>query len=230
MLTSNPFPNRHSIRLPGFDYAKCGATFATINTHGRQHLFGEVVDGNMPLNRRGFIVMEEWTNTPTLRGNIQLGEWVIMPNHFHGIVLITDCLPTHPNGAPINGFGQPVPGALSTVIRSFKSIVTRRINETSNSPDQKIWHRNFWERIIRDEEELSRISAYTRAKPKRSEEPSSSGAFQQGEPDGGGRPRIPAQGAVASAGGETPVPMRSDPPRSSDQVKLVLSKVPSSPT
>ena len=87
----NDAPDRdhhRPIRLPGYDYAQTGAYFVTICTNNRECLFGEIVAGEMRLNPAGVIVSNEWKKTAELRGGIRLGEWVVMPNHFHGIVVI----------------------------------------------------------------------------------------------------------------------------------------------
>ncbi|MEH2403438.1 transposase [Nostoc sp.] len=80
--------HRQSIRLKGYDYASAGGYFITICSHQRECLFGEVVDGTMQLNDLGQIVAEEWERSPNLRQEIKLDAWIVMPNHFHGIVFI----------------------------------------------------------------------------------------------------------------------------------------------
>ena len=78
-----------SARLPGWDYASAGYYFVTIVTQGRISYFGKIVGGIMHLSPIGAIVAEEWAKTPQIRPNVQLDEWVIMPNHLHGILVIT---------------------------------------------------------------------------------------------------------------------------------------------
>ncbi len=80
--------HRRSIRLPGYDYAQAGAYFITLCTHNREHLFGEIVNGEMVLNDLGKIVHDEWNHTSIIRPTIELGEFVVMPNHFHAIMII----------------------------------------------------------------------------------------------------------------------------------------------
>ncbi len=79
---------RRSLRLPGFDYTQPGGYFVTICSYRRQPLFGEVIDGAVILNIAGEIVREEWLRTEIIRKEITLDEFVIMPNHLHGIVII----------------------------------------------------------------------------------------------------------------------------------------------
>jgi len=81
---------RKSIRLKGYDYSQKGAYFITICTQSRKCLFGNIVDGKMVLSKIGEIIANEWSNTPELRPNIELDEFVVMPNHIHGIVVITE--------------------------------------------------------------------------------------------------------------------------------------------
>jgi len=80
--------NRKSIRLPGHDYSGPGNYFVTLVTENRECLFGWVIDGEMHLNNLGWIVQEEWVRSPQIRSELDLDRWIIMPNHFHGIVFI----------------------------------------------------------------------------------------------------------------------------------------------
>ena len=87
-MTNQGGNHRRSIRLQGYDYSLPGAYFITICTRNLECLFGTVVDGEIVLNQFGRIVSEEWVKTGEIRDEIQLDRWVIMPNHFHGIVWI----------------------------------------------------------------------------------------------------------------------------------------------
>ena len=82
--------HRRSIRLPNYDYSQSGAYFITICTHQREWLFGEILNEKMLLNEFGNIARNEWLETPKIRPNIKLGEFIIMPNHIHGIIWIKD--------------------------------------------------------------------------------------------------------------------------------------------
>ena len=82
--------HRRSIRLQGYDYSQAGAYYVTIVAHGRERLFGEIVNGEMMLNDVGRIVLEEWQRTPDIRKEIELDVVVAMPNHFHGILHINE--------------------------------------------------------------------------------------------------------------------------------------------
>ncbi|MDF5716226.1 MAG: hypothetical protein PUP93_20655 [Rhizonema sp. NSF051] len=82
--------HRTSIRLKGYDYSSDGAYFVTICTYQRECLFGEIVDGKMLLNEYGKIIASKWEQSSTIRQEIELDEWIVMPNHFHGIIFITN--------------------------------------------------------------------------------------------------------------------------------------------
>lgn len=166
--------HRHSIRLRGYDYTQPGAYFVTICAHQREPLFGEVVDGEMRLNEFGEIVREEWFRTAEIRPNVELfdDEFVVMPNHIHGIIWIVDdtvgatrrVAPTTRRVAPTRG---PVPGSIGAIIGQFKSIVTKHINALRGTPGTPIWQRNYWEHIIRNEHALNAIRQYICDNPAR---------------------------------------------------------------
>ena len=145
-----PVLRRKSIRLPGYDYSTEGSYFITIVTKDRRHLFGEVVNGEVVLNGYGSIVEEEWARSAAIRKEIELDEYVIMPNHFHAIVHI---IPTssindnHRTGdrpvAPTNPIG-PKPKSLGALMAGFKSAVTTRINTLRHTPGTPVWQRNYF--------------------------------------------------------------------------------------
>lgn len=152
--------NRRSIRLPAYDYAQAGGYFITICTHHRACLFGSNVDGEMVLNDIGLTIVDEWTKTSALRANVKLDVFVVMPNHIHGIVLIIE--PTEnglPSYAPAKDFRSPSQ-TIGAIIRGFKSAATKQINIIRNSAGTKLWQRNFYERVIRNEDELGLMRQY----------------------------------------------------------------------
>ena len=165
-MTYNPdIHHRRSIRLKGYDYSQAGAYFVTVCTQNRECLFGEVIDGEMVLNDIGKIVAGEWMKTGAIRNNVALDKWVVMPNHFHGILVVDDGRGTAHRAPTVEQFGQPVSGSIPTIIRSFKSAVTKRINEIRKTPGEKLWQRNYYERIIRNENELNHIREYIANNP-----------------------------------------------------------------
>jgi REP element-mobilizing transposase RayT len=165
--------HRRSIRLKGYDYSQAGAYFITICTKDRACLFGEMVDGEMRLNPWGEIVREEWFKTAQLRLYVRLHdtEFVVMPNHVHGIIWIVDDNVVGarrrraPTDAPLERFGAPVSGSIPTIVRAFKSATTKRLNALRGTPGGQIWQRNYYEHIIRDDESLNRIREYIANNP-----------------------------------------------------------------
>jgi len=156
---------RRSIRLQGYDYSRAGAYFLTICVQGRECIFGEIVDGEMVLNEYGKIVRDEWIKTGEIRNEIELDEWVVMPNHFHAIVMIPrGDRPVAPTTATVAPATMALPGSrpqsIGSLMSGFKSAVTKRINELRNHPGMKLWQRNYYDHIIRNENELNRIRQY----------------------------------------------------------------------
>jgi REP element-mobilizing transposase RayT len=138
--------------------------FVTVCTQNRQCLFGEIVNRQMQLNEFGNIVYDEWVKTQTIRKNIKLDEFIVMPNHLHGIIQITDDIidsrGTARRAPTLECFGKPVSGSIPTIIRAFKSAVTKRINEIRDTPRIAIWQCNYYEHIIRNEDNLNRVRQY----------------------------------------------------------------------
>jgi len=161
-------PRRRSLRLKGYDYSRPGAYFVTICTHDRVCLFGEVVEGEMVPNIFGRIVQEEWFRSAGIRQEIELrpDEFVVMPNHLHGIVWI---IPAGVSMTPVGAHGRAplrrAPRSLGAFVAGFKSTATRRINARRGTPGTVVWQRNYYEHIIRDERSLDRIREYIAANP-----------------------------------------------------------------
>ena len=120
----------------------------------------------MRLNDLGRIVTDEWHRTPDIRREIALDAFVVMPNHIHGVLHIRDV------GSPIVGAdGRPplqrMPRSLGSFVAGFKSITTKRINVLRDTPRLDVWQRNYYERIIRDDDELNRVREYIKNNPKK---------------------------------------------------------------
>jgi REP element-mobilizing transposase RayT len=153
--------HRHSIRLRNYDYSQAGGYFITLCTQGRECLFGEIVSAEMRLSKYGQTVQDEWLPTAAIRHEVKLDVFQIMPNHFHGIVIITPQV-----GVPgsVGAHGRaPLhrgPRSLGSLVAGFKSVVTRRINEMRNTAVAPVWQRNYYEHIIRSKNELDRIRQY----------------------------------------------------------------------
>ena len=162
----NKSTRRKSTRLKSYDYSKVGAYFVTICTHERENLFGEIVKSEMILSDIGRVILEEWLNTEKLRKNVQLDEFTIMPNHFHAIVIINQggrgvlqYAPTANSEAPNRIFRSPSQ-TIGAIIRGFKSAATHRVNELRRKPGFPVWQRNYYEHVIRNDEDLTSVREY----------------------------------------------------------------------
>jgi REP element-mobilizing transposase RayT len=153
--------HRRSIRLRNYDYSQAGAYFITICTHEHKCTLGEIPGGVMRLNQFGRIVEDEWQRTPKLRPYVDPDVFTIMPNHMHGILVITD----DPGGILPHAhrsqqFGSPVSGSIPMIIRLFKATVTLQINQLRKTRRLPVWQRNYHEHVIRDERDLVKIREY----------------------------------------------------------------------
>ena len=164
--------NRQSIRLAGFNYSQPGVYFITLVAHTRENLFGEIKNGGMRLNEYGEIVKKTWNDLPNHVGNIALDEFTIMPNHVHGIIMIVGAgsKPAHAGPVKRAGFEPPLTvtkkkHALPEIIRQYKTFSARRINQIRKTPGQTIWQRNYYEHVVRDENDLFGIRKYVRDNP-----------------------------------------------------------------
>ena len=168
-MTYNPkIHHRRSIRLRGFNYSESGWYYVTICTHNKTCFFGDIIKNEMILNYHGSIVKDCRLAIPRHFDDVELGEYVIMPNHIHGIIRIVrarHAVPLPPAHLNASQFGKSLPGALSTIVRSYKSAVTKRINEKRNTPGAKLWHRNYYEHVIRNRNDWVNICNYIRTNP-----------------------------------------------------------------
>ena len=149
--------HRRSIRLRNYDYSQPGAYFVTLTTYQRLHLFGEIKEQVISLNQYGETIKFYWEDIPNHYSNILLDSFTIMPNHVHGIIIITDSILNVGAGL------KPAPTKrypLSEIVRAFKTFSARGINKTRATPGIPVWQRNYYEHIIRNEKELSPIREY----------------------------------------------------------------------
>ncbi len=173
------------MRLKGFDYSSEGCYFITIVTKDRVPLFGEIVREEMVLNELGKIVAEEWIKSAEMREEIEIEDFVVMPNHFHAVVMIFN--PLNPcMGDPIStespvgayghtplqnhqstnqrGFRSPS-RSLGALVRGFKSAVTTRINTIRGTPGVPVWQRNYYDHIVGSDREYELIAEYIANNP-----------------------------------------------------------------
>jgi putative transposase len=203
---------RRSIRLKGYDYAQAGAYFITICTHNRQPFFGEIVraglsPAQMEFNQYGGIAYDQWQKIPERFENIELDQFVIMPNHIHAILFIIEPatgtarvgasptptvdetenaqvgaddpvgagftpaldetnnarVGTSPTPTQIGQPQNPIRTTIGDVVGAYKSLVANeclKIYKAKNEFLGKLWQRNYYEHIIRDEKSYNAIAEY----------------------------------------------------------------------
>ena len=169
---------RRSIRLKGWDYSSPNYYFITLCVQNRENLFGNIVNGKMMLTEIGSMIEETWLVMQIKYSGIAVDEFVVMPNHIHGILGLH--VGAAPHACPFAStieLGQEDPGqtqgsaptgkflSLSDMIRQFKTRTTKKYSENvirSNWPEfhKRLWQRNYYEHIIRNEKELEQIREY----------------------------------------------------------------------
>jgi len=185
--------HRRSTRIEGYDYSRSGAYFFTTCVQNREHLFGEIENGRMITNHNGEIVSNFWFDLVNHYENIVLDVSVIMPNHFHGIIIITghndavgvgvmrDVGAIHelplrergltphelpPQDLTVTGHRSKRRNMLlSKIMGRFKMVTSKHINISRKTPGVRVWQRNYWEHIVRNEDEFSRIRNYIKNNP-----------------------------------------------------------------
>ncbi|HQF61561.1 MAG TPA: hypothetical protein PLT26_03595 [Anaerolineaceae bacterium] len=166
--------NRRSIRLPGYDYTQPGAYFITVVTYARAFILGEITGETMRLSPIGEMVSEELPRLENRFAALELDEWVIMPNHVHILLILGrgtgDSIKSLPHidlpRAPTSErFGAPVAGSIPTIVRSLKSSTTQRFIRLTGDRSTRLWQRNYYDRIIRTEDELRRARGYIQNNP-----------------------------------------------------------------
>jgi len=173
--------HRRSIRLKGYDYSQPGAYFVTIVAHEHANIFGEIRNNELVLNHPGNIIQETWMHLPDFFP-IRLDEWVLMPNHLHGIIWILEHrrgeASTSIDASPLDTPIGTKPSSVGAVIQNFKSVSTRKINQMiqgsrageinlANLTPPGLWQRNYYEHIIRNHIELERIRLYILENPRK---------------------------------------------------------------
>jgi putative transposase len=171
--------HRRSIRYEGYFYSLPGAYFVTLLSFRRICMFGEIEDGVVRQKEIGELISNCWRRIPSHFDNTSLDEFVLMPNHLHGIIFIKDSLGqgeafaddeslqselNSANASPLRQIGTQ-PGSLGAIIQNFKSVSTRLVNKEYFEPGMRLWQKNYYERIIRNERELNAIRQYIRDNP-----------------------------------------------------------------
>ncbi len=159
-----PNYHRRSIRLPDFDYAQEGMYYVTICSAGRAELFGQLIGDRIELSDYGRIAHNEWHRTPHIRSNVTLQDLVIMPDHMHAILTITDrrgVLHTPSSHQRLRSPSQ----TLGSIVRGFKAASTKKINAARDALNAEVWQRNYYEHVVRDEQDLAAIRQYIHDNP-----------------------------------------------------------------
>lgn len=159
---------RKSVRLKEYDYSKGGYYFVTICTFNRMNLFGKVNNQKIELNQFGKIIEEELIKSPIVRKEIKIDYYSIMPNHLHCIVIIEEEYRKgeRPFAPTLNAsLFKLKPRTLASFISGFKSVSTKKVNEIRKTPGEKVWHRNYYEHVIRNEKDLYEIRKYIQNNP-----------------------------------------------------------------
>ena len=183
--------HRRSIRLKGYDYTQPGAYFVTICIQDRDYLLGAIRGAQMILNEAGAMLARWWTELPHKFPAVEIDEYMVMPNHFHGVVVIVDPNPAgadhvvadhagaahvgadlrvRPGAGTHTGAGTHVGVPLPTVMQWFKTMTTNEyiwgVKQYGWAPFRgKLWQRNYYEHIIRDQNDLDRVRRYIRHNP-----------------------------------------------------------------
>ena len=185
---------RRSVRLHGYDYSSAGLYFVTACTEKRESLFGELIQGEVRPSEIGRLVSWCWFDLPNHYPRLKLDEFVLMPNHIHGILALVD--PVGAGLKPALGILAPaglvgaglkpalaLRHALAEIVRAFKTFSSRRANELRGTRGKPLWQRSYYEHIIRSGDELSSIRRYVAENPLRwewdRENPSAQSAKRQ---------------------------------------------------
>ena len=163
--------DRQSVRKPGYDYTSTGAYHIILRVDDRRTVLSTINGNDVVLTGlRVAWLQQEWLGTADHRPYVALDAFVIMPDHFHGIIWINRsvgarrAVPLHNPGK--REFGKPQSGSLPTIVRAFKSAVTRRINIIRDNPGAKFWQRGYYDHIIRNDEELWATRTYIHQNPR----------------------------------------------------------------
>lgn len=181
--------HRRSIRLQGYDYSQSGLYFVTICMQNRACLLGEIQMGQIKLNSAGEMIYRWWNALPDKFPSVVIDAFVVMPNHFHGIIVITDnpvgadpCVcpntpacPNEDNSDRTKVKGVHAGAPLPTMVQWFKTMTTneyiRGVKNLGWEPfNKRLWQRNYYEHIIRNEESLQHIREYVHTNPLKWEE------------------------------------------------------------
>lgn len=146
--------HRRSIRVLGFDYTNPGPYFITIVTEGRIPHFGKIIGSEMKLNRLGEIVQQEWLRMTNRFPGLRLEEYIVMPNHFHGLLFLNEKRDLEEEAASVQS------GSLGAMVRAFKSSTTLRFRHLCGDDEGQLWQRSYYEHVVRGARDFDLIRFY----------------------------------------------------------------------
>jgi REP element-mobilizing transposase RayT len=154
-------PGRSTFRLQQYDYSQCGAYFVTICTYKGETIFGRIGDYDMELSEAGSIVESIWQSLPIRYPSIHVDAFVVMPNHIHGIIFIVENIVGAIHELPLHQSRiQRRRMLLPKVIGYLKMNSSKQINNMRGTPGKRVWQRNYYEHVIRNEEALFNFRRY----------------------------------------------------------------------
>jgi putative transposase len=156
MTNDSSQPHRRPTRLKNYNYSSVGAYFVTVCTYNRECVLGSIIDGEMHLGEYGRIVEAVWHELPNHYQYVYLDEFIIMPNHIHGIIILQDAV-----GEGLKPSPTMRRHALTEIIRGLKTFSARGINSSRNTPGKRVWQRSYHEHVIRSGTDLQSIREYT---------------------------------------------------------------------
>jgi putative transposase len=180
MASEPQVPDRQSIRLRVYDYSQPGMYYVTLCAHGKKCVFGEAIGGCVGLSVVGDVVRQCWQQIPDHFPHVELDEYVIMPNHIHGILVVKqaegrgECETSrhfrqkrawHAKPLQEAQFGHPMSRTIGTIMGSFKSATTKEVRRKTGETDMMLWQRNYYEHIIKSQSGLDHIRRYIAENP-----------------------------------------------------------------
>lgn len=158
-----------AIRLKGYDYSNPGIYFITICADDRSEIFGAILNDQSILNVAGQLADTLWREIPQHFCHSSLLDHIVMPNHIHGLICLTEdekgtaCRASTKQN--IESFGRPTRGSIPTIIRSYKSALTKIIHEKDPKSPKRIWQPGYYEHVVRDQKELEYTIDYIKSNP-----------------------------------------------------------------
>lgn len=164
---------RRTVRLKGYDYSQPGACFVTVCSYRKAAILGEIQEGSVLLSKMGRVALDWWKRIPSKFGHVILDQYIVMPDHLHGIIKIVGADPRVRPGRMSDTFpdqGAHTGAPLPKIIQWFKTMSTNeylRIVKQDRALDSspKLWQRNYYEHIIRNETELAETRKYIKCNP-----------------------------------------------------------------